>query len=509
MHKRILQKTRRGISILLLCSMIFSVDATAQAASDFGRGSEKQIQTNTDTFPEKKVIRKKEGVTVPASTAGVTMTASAPAVTMPVSSPAVTQTPGVLPTESPDLPMETGKPVAIPGKISRIYLCSLGRQKVKLTWEESEHATGYEIYRRKKGSSTFRLLAVTKECTYTDKTISYHTTYRYRIVPVAQEGEECRKGKAAGITFRNDKVVAVSHQKYSYSEMSGDIRQLVKNYHGLVQYQIIGKSEDGRNIYDVILGNPDAKKTMLVVSALHAREYMTSLLCMNQIEYYLQNYQGKIDGKKGKNILQKIAIHYIPMANPDGVTISQYGIQKINSPVLRRKLHRMSRGSTRRWKANARGVDLNRNFPYLFLKAGRRGSAGYTGPYAASESETIALVKLVNELQLNTRLQGVVNYHAMGSIVFGDCQKSGSFVNATRKMYRVARKTTGYRSAAGYRGSTSQGRGCLREYVMYGIGIPSITLEIGKYACPGSIREFPSIWRKNRKLVFREADIFV
>ena len=37
-----------------------------------------------------------------------------------------------------------------------------------------------------------------------------------------------------------------------------------------------------------------------------------------QMEYYLQNYNKEIDGKKEKDILEKIAIHYIPMANPDG-----------------------------------------------------------------------------------------------------------------------------------------------------------------------------------------------
>ena len=41
--------------------------------------------------------------------------------------------------------------------------------------------------------------------------------------------------------------------------------------------------------------------------------------------------------------LKNMQIHYIVMANPDGVMISQI--------------------SSSRWKANAKGVDLNRNFP--------------------------------------------------------------------------------------------------------------------------------------------------
>lgn len=43
---------------------------------------------------------------------------------------------------------------------------------------------------------------------------------------------------------------------------------------------------------------------------------------------------------------------------------------------------------------------------------------------------------------------------------------------------------------------------------MYKKGIPSITLEIGKKACPLSANEFPSIWQKNKSLVIKEAKLF-
>lgn len=61
---------------------------------------------------------------------------------------------------------------------------------------------------------------------------------------------------------------------------------------------------------------------MVVISNIHAREYMTAQLCMAQIEHYLKNYNGKVSGVNVKGVLNKMAIHYIPMANPDGVTIS-------------------------------------------------------------------------------------------------------------------------------------------------------------------------------------------
>lgn len=299
------------------------------------------------------------------------------------------------------------------------------------------------------------------------------------------------------------KVVATDHQKYSYSEMKADIKLLAKRYPDQVSYNVIGQSEDGRDIYDVVLGNPEAKKSLLVVAAIHAREYMTSLLCMNQIEYYLRYYSKKIDGEKVEDTLDKVAIHFVPMVNPDGVTLSQFGIKKIKSASLRAKLRKISGGDTKHWKANARGANLNDNFPFRFKKKGKPSGAAYTGPRASSESETQALVRLVKKLKKKSNLKGIVNYHAMGSIVFGDCSGSKLCKRVTAKMFKVAKQTTGYISAAGVYNSVSSGS--FRDYVMYKLDIPSITIEIGKIQCPGPISEFPSIWKKNKSLVLREA----
>jgi hypothetical protein len=330
-------------------------------------------------------------------------------------------------------------------------------------------------------------------------------------VPVSDAEHSSLVGTGAVKKFENKKIVSTNHQKYSYEEMTKDIQSLKQKYHGLVDYKIIGTSEDGRNIYDVVLGNKNAENTLVVVSTLHAREYMASLLCMNQIEYYLRNYYKQIDKKSVKDVLKQTAIHYIPMANPDGVTISQKGIRSIKNAALRQKLYKISGGSTQTWKANARGIDLNRNFPYQFKKFGKAGSEGCSGTSAASESETRAVLSLLEKLQTEDTLRGVVNYHAMGSIVFGSCKKKNSAKKTTTKMYRLARSITGYSSAAGYTSSTSDKygeAGNLREYLVYKKKIPSITLEIGKGSCPGSISEFPSIWDKNYSLVFREAALF-
>ena len=198
------------------------------------------------------------------------------------------------------------------------------------------------------------------------------------------------------------------------------------------------------------------------------------------------------------------------MANPDGVTISQFGISKIRDKKLRNALYKMPGAShTSTWKANARGVDLNRNSNSHFRAnyGGKRGSEGFSGPSAASEPETKAISKLLKELKKTKTLKGVINYHAMGSIVFGSGGK-GNVKKDTLKMYRLARSITGYTSGDSY-GSGSPSVGSMRDYIMEKIKSPSITLEIGVIGCPLPTSQFASIWGKNHALVLREAKLLL
>lgn len=435
-----------------------------------------------------------------------TATATGQAVTP---SPSPVQTPSSVPQPPQETPVQTPPNVQEkPEKCGKLYFCAMGPKKVRLTWKASKGATGYRVYRKQVGADRFQLRKTVTKNTYLDKGLSMNKSYRYKVVAVNIQQESVTEAAGQLATYKNIRYVSTSHQKYSYTEMSQDIKGLVKKYHGLVRYEVVGKSEDGRNIYDVVLGSKDAKKTLLVIANLHAREYVTSLLSMNQIEYYLENYNKKIGGRKVSKALDNIAIHYIPMANPDGTTISQFGIGRIRNASLRQRLYKMKSGSTSRWKANARGVDLNRNYPADFRIQEHRGSEGYSGPYAASESETQAIISLTNHLQKDTKLQGVINYHAMGSIVFGGGEKGGKLARTTQRMYKLARRITGYADSAGYQ-SSSRGDGNCRTYTQYVKKIPSITLEVGRISCPGPIREYPSIWRKNRTLVLREAMLFV
>lgn len=376
----------------------------------------------------------------------------------------------------------TVKLIPAPHLVEGLHTTCQTEQKVLLEWNKSKFAEKYLVYRQV-GTGAYKQLEETSKTSYKDASIAWGKQYHYKVIAVNESGT---KGEAGKITFKPAQAVNVKSQKYSYSQMEKDMKELAALYSDYCTLTSIGKSVQGRKIYDFAIGSPNAEKSMLVVCTLHAREYICSVVAMQQIEYYLRNYNKKISGTKPAEALSDMQIHYIVMANPDGVSISQ------------------SRNS--RWKANANGVDLNRNFPATpFKVGGKKGQEGYSGPRAFSEPESQALADYTKKLKKEQGLAGILNYHAMGQIVFGKCD-SKALAKDTKTMYDIAKKLTGYRSSAGYQAATPPSGGGYRDYVMYNLGIPSITIEMGSTTAPCAYREYSSAFQKNRYVVLKIAE---
>ena len=264
--------------------------------------------------------------------------------------------------------------------------------------------------------------------------------------------------------------------------MKQQMKMLKNKYSDYCEMTEIGSSVKGHSLYDFTIGSPDADSSVLVVGTMHAREYICATVLMQEIEYYLSNYNCMIGGMKPADVLENTQIHYVVMANPDGVEISQK--------------------SYARWKSNARGVDLNRNFPTKkFVSGGTKGAEGYSGKKALSEPESRAIAALTVKLKTKQKLQGVINYHAMGRIIYGSCS-SKKIAKDTKTMYQIAKRETNYIAALESSKTKSPG-GQYREYVMYLLGIPSITIEVGKTWAPCSYYEYKTEFLKNKNVVLK------
>jgi peptidoglycan/xylan/chitin deacetylase (PgdA/CDA1 family) len=58
---------------------------------------------------------------------------------------------------------------------------------IRLTWEASENAKKYEIYRKQPGDKSYELIRTTVKLAYTDKDVAYGETYVYKIRAIAAQ----------------------------------------------------------------------------------------------------------------------------------------------------------------------------------------------------------------------------------------------------------------------------------------------------------------------------------
>lgn len=301
-------------------------------------------------------------------------------------------------------------------------------------------------------------------------------------------------------------VVAVTG-KYSYDKMVQDIKKLKAKYGDLMQVREIGSSLDGRIIYEVILGNANAGKHVLIHAGIHGREYMTPLIAMKQLEYGLEFYgRGSYDGQPLSNILNHVAVHFVPMVNPDGVSISQFGLGAIRSPQLQQTIRQcyaddLAQGRTSAdfdtyltlWKSNARGVDLNQNYPaeWELVDSCPNPSYGtYKGDSPLSEPENQALASLVNERTWSA----AISYHSMGNVIYWDYE--GNRVRQqSEELAALAAASNGNSLAS------SSGHGGFKDWTQIKDNpIPGLTIEMGSVSCPLPLSEYQDLWYRNKMI---------
>ncbi len=240
----------------------------------------------------------------------------------------------------------------------------------------------------------------------------------------------------------------------------------------------IGESLLGRRIFMIKEGS--GEKKLFLNGAHHGIEYITAKICMD-FYFYI----------KGK--VKNWSIFIVPMVNPDGVMIAQ-GLEKSTLGNYCGAHCVSGIDFYKKWKANARGVDLNHNYNADFKKLEKPGPQKCSGEYPESEPESRAIANLVRKENFDMvfclHSQGEVIYHG-----FKDFYPEGS-----RCIAEEIRKVSGY---AIEREEGTAGFGGMKDWFVEKYKRPGFTLEVGRGEnpiCENQIEEiekkiFPAIER--------------
>ncbi|XP_050506976.1 carboxypeptidase M-like isoform X3 [Diabrotica virgifera virgifera] len=167
----------------------------------------------------------------------------------------------------------------------------------------------------------------------------------------------------------------IEYKYHNYEKMTSFLRQTTARYPELTALYSIGKSVQGRDLwvmvvsaspYEHMIGKPDVK----YIANMHGNEAVSRELMLQLIHYLVTNYSSD---SYIRWLLDNTRIHIMPSMNPDGFEVSKEG---------------NCDGSQGRY--NARGFDLNRNFPDYFKQNNKR-----TQPETEAVKEWISKIQFV------------------------------------------------------------------------------------------------------------------
>ena len=307
--------------------------------------------------------------------------------------------------------------------------------------------------------------------------------------------------------IRNTKLVTNPYKGYSYSRLISEIKKLQSQYPDIIKAEYMGKTANKRNIPLVKLGTGDKK--ILIVGSEHAREYVTTSLIMHSIDTYAQAYvkDRKIDGTSVKNVLDKVTFYFVPMLNIDGVQLVLGTSTARDKKIAKKYVGKRHYAKYRKmWKANGRGVDLNRNYPFRWSKGNttrNRSYMSFKGRRQASEPEVKSIVNLCKK----NKFAFMFTMHTRGQIIYWKDKYNGTVPGAST-LVRKVRSVTKYRTMPTSGWSSCAGESA--KWFRYVYNKPAFTIELmpTKVAYNKAVKKTnfnKYVWNKNKSLFLKTA----
>ncbi|GLH03804.1 Carboxypeptidase D [Gryllus bimaculatus] len=210
---------------------------------------------------------------------------------------------------------------------------------------------------------------------------------------------------------RADQPYTIDFRYHDYDQLTKFLRTTSTRFPHLTALYSIGKSVQGRDLwvlvvssspYEHMIGKPDVK----YVANMHGNEAVGRELMLHLIHYLVTSYN---TDTYVRWLLDNTRIHVLPSMNPDGYEVAREG---------------QCDGGQGRY--NARGFDLNRNFPDYFKQNNKRG-----------QPETDAVKEWISKIQFV--LSGGLHGGALvASYPFDNTPNSTVFAHAARTVPVVA-----------------------------------------------------------------------
>lgn len=236
----------------------------------------------------------------------------------------------------------------------------------------------------------------------------------------------------------------IKAMEYTDNGMKKTIREIEKQYDFLETFSI-GQSVMGREIPALKIGSGEY---CLFTAGFSGTERLTTNILLFFAEELCRCIKENIPfaGINVNKALSGRGIIIVPRVNVDGAEIALCGASAAGS--LAKEIRRISGNNTENWRANLRGVEINRNFSsgWYTLRETQRAAgvfapcmSGYGGPYPESEPETVALLKLCERFKFKYSL----SFLQGDSVIYW--QYGDKLPQKSEKMVSIMASCSGYR----------------------------------------------------------------
>jgi len=308
------------------------------------------------------------------------------------------------------------------------------------------------------------------------------------------EQRQLEAGQKINLPVRVTARVVHANKPYDFFTLIKDLAKLKKIYPFMAR-DIAGKSVLGHPIELLEIGR--AGRKVQINASFHANEWITTAVFMQLLNDYLLalTNQQAIGGIPALSLYSEARLCAVPMVNPDGVNLVLNGPPAGSEGILF-QLNGGSRDFSS-WKANIRGVDLNKQFPAKWefekkRKPKQPGPRDFPGYYPLSEPES----KVMAALARNEHYDRLISLHTQGEEIYWGYE--GLEPAESKRLVEDFARLSGYEAVQYIDNFTGYKDWFIKEFKK-----PGFTVELGKGENPLPLTQLDDMYSRVSRIFVR------
>ena len=292
------------------------------------------------------------------------------------------------------------------------------------------------------------------------------------------------------------------------SALCRQILQQLQETYPFLALEALTETAFGRTVWALTMGK--GERHVLFTAAHHANEWITATVLLKFAEDTARAAaEGEqVAGVSAEELLEKTMIHLVPMVNPDGVDLVTGALLPESEEYG--KAEKIAESFPEipfpdGWKANLQGVDLNLQYPALWLLAreikfaqgfNKPAPRDYVGRYPLDQRESRALAEYTEEIDPVL----VLAYHTQGEVIYW--QYRDYQIPGAKELGEELARLSGYALSDTPYESSYAG---FKDWFIQKFRRPGYTVEAGLGENPLPLSQFDQIYRENLPLLVRAA----